>query len=160
MDSADELDRLLEQAEVQSGVVAGISHQVRTAMGLRDQPVLDQFEGEIFRLPLKSRLMILGPPGTGKTTTLIKRLGQKLDLESLDADERQLAESASHQRPHQSSWLMFTPSELLKQYLKEAFNREQVPASDAHIRTWLAYAMILLAILSAFYVVQMVVDFR
>ncbi|MBA6411766.1 ATP-binding domain-containing protein [Parahaliea sp. F7430] len=138
LDSADELDRLLEQAEVQGGVVAGISHQVRTAMGLRDQPVLDQFQGEIFRLPLKSRLMILGPPGTGKTTTLIKRLGQKLDLESLDADERRIAESASHQRPHQSSWLMFTPSELLKQYLKEAFNREQVPASDAHIRTWVS----------------------
>jgi predicted NACHT family NTPase len=75
----------LEQAETQSGISAGISHQVRTAMGLRDQPILDQFQGEIFRLPLDSQLIILGPPGTGKTTTLIKRLGQKLDIETLEA---------------------------------------------------------------------------
>lgn len=84
-------------------------------------------------------MIILGPPGTGKTTTLIKRLGQKLDLESLDADERRIAEAHSGTRPHQSSWLMFTPSELLKHYLKEAFSREQVPASNEHIRTWVSF---------------------
>ena len=138
-DSADELDQLLEQAEMQSGVSAGISHQVRTAMGLRDQPILDQFQGEIFRLPLNSQLIILGPPGTGKTTTLIKRLGQKLDIESLEAEEKRLTETSKDQAPHQSSWIMFTPSELLKHYLKEAFSREQVPASDSHIRTWISF---------------------
>lgn len=31
---------------------------------------------------------------------------------------------------------MFTPSELLKHYLKEAFDRELVPASDDRIKTW------------------------
>lgn len=139
VDSADELDRLLEQAEAQNGVVAGLSHQVRTAMGLRDQPILDQFQGEIFRLPLDSQLMILGPPGTGKTTTLIKRLGQKLDVDSLEAHERSFVESSKAQRSHQTSWLMFTPSDLLKHYLKEAFSREQVPASDTHIRTWVSF---------------------
>ncbi|SFG23822.1 ATP-binding domain-containing protein [Neptunomonas qingdaonensis] len=138
-ESADELDQLLEQAEAQSGVSAGISHQVRTAMGLRDQPILDQFQGEIFRLPLNSQLIILGPPGTGKTTTLIKRLGQKLDVESLEAEEKRFAETSKDQEQHQSSWIMFTPSELLKHYLKEAFSREQVPATDSHIRTWISF---------------------
>ncbi|ALZ75688.1 ATP-binding domain-containing protein [Rheinheimera sp. F8] len=136
LDNADELDLLLEQFDAKSGVVAGIRHQIRTAMNLRDQPILDQFQGEIFRLPLDSQLIILGPPGTGKTTTLIKRLGQKLDFEYLESDERHIAESGSRLRPHASNWLMFTPSELLKHYLKEAFSREQVPASDSHIRTW------------------------
>jgi hypothetical protein len=139
LDTADELDRLLEQAETQSGISAGISHQVRTAMGLRDQPILDQFQGEIFRLPLDSQLIILGPPGTGKTTTLIKRLGQKLDIETLEADEKRFIETPKNQVTHRSSWLMFTPSELLKHYLKEAFSRENVPASDSHIRTWTSY---------------------
>lgn len=138
-DAGDELDQLLEQAAAASGVQAGISHQIRTALGLRDQPILDQFQGEIFRLPLDSQLIILGPPGTGKTTTLIKRLGQKLDIDYLDENERYIAGAPGQSMPHASNWLMFTPSELLKHYLKEAFNREQVPASDARIKTWVSY---------------------
>ncbi|KPA19314.1 helicase UvrD, partial [Candidatus Magnetomorum sp. HK-1] len=40
---------------------------------------------------------------------------------------------------HHKSWIMFTPTELLKQYLKEAFNREEVPASEERIKTWSDY---------------------
>lgn len=138
-DVSDDLDRLLEQAALAEAVKAGISHQVRTAMGLRDQPILDKLQGDIFRRPLDSQLIILGPPGTGKTTTLIKRLGQKLDLDALEESERRLVASANGALSHEVSWMMFTPSELLKHYLKEAFNREQVPATDARIQTWEAY---------------------
>lgn len=139
LDAGDELDQLLEIVAASNGVKEGISHQTRTAMGLRDQPILDQFQGEIFRLPLDSQLIILGPPGTGKTTTLIKRLGQKLDVENLDEHERRLVAKSGQNMPHESNWLMFTPSELLKHYLKEAFSRELVPASDSQIKTWTAY---------------------
>jgi len=142
-DAGDDLDRLLEQAALADGVKAGISHQVRVAMGLRDQPILDKFQGGIFRRALDSQLIILGPPGTGKTTTLIKRLGQKLDLGALDDRERRIVESASRALPHEINWMMFTPSELLKHYLKEAFSREQVPATDARIQTWEAYRVTL-----------------
>ncbi|PTQ87167.1 ATP-binding domain-containing protein [Agitococcus lubricus] len=139
IDASDELDRMLEQAETASLVNQGITHQIRIAMGLRDQPILDQFQGDIFRLPLDSQLIILGPPGTGKTTTLIKRLGQKIDLENLEEDESRIASLSGQLGLHASNWLMFTPSDLLKHYLKEAFNKEQVPASDARIKTWGAY---------------------
>jgi transposase len=81
---------------------------------------LDQYQDEIFRLPLRKQLFILGPAGTGKTTTLIRRLGQKLDTAYLEPEERDLIQaiSASGGSSHRDSWLMFTPTELLKQYLK------------------------------------------
>lgn len=113
-------------------VVEGLRHQIRNAMALRDQAILDKFQDDIFRLPIDRQLIILGPPGTGKTTTLIKRLGQKLDWDALDEHERSLLDAAHYR----SRWVMFTPSELLKHYVKEAFSRENVPASDEHIKTW------------------------
>jgi hypothetical protein len=87
---------------------------------------------------LSSRLALFGPPGTGKTTTLIRRLGQKLDSENLDADELALVEEpdAPSAEPHVRSWLMFTPTDLLRQYVKEAFAREGIAASDHQIVTW------------------------
>lgn len=137
----DVLESLLAQESESANILEGIRRNVITKMGLRDQPILDQYQDEIFRLPLSSRLLILGPPGTGKTTTLIRRLGQKLDLAFLDEDERHIVEAASANNalPHSQSWLMFTPTELLKQYVKEAFAREDVPAPEERIRTWSDY---------------------
>jgi hypothetical protein len=137
----DLLGQLLAEETVKANIIDGVRRSVITKMGLRDQPVLDQYQDEIFRLPLDKRLLILGPPGTGKTTTLIRRLGQKLDTTFLDEGEQRLVEmvAAAQGTPHADSWLMFTPTELLKQYLKEAFAREGVPASDLRIRTWQEY---------------------
>lgn len=134
----DLLEQLLAEESQTANILEGIRRSVITKMGLRDQPILDKYQDEIFRLPLDKRLLILGPPGTGKTTTLIRRLGQKLDTAFLDEDEQRTVESvgSTNGSAHANSWLMFTPTELLKQYLKEAFAREGVPASDLRIRTW------------------------
>lgn len=141
-EAAPEVEDLLAQMLAveagQANVFEGMRRGVITKMGLRDQPVLDQFQDEIFRLPLNRRVLLLGPPGTGKTTTLIRRLGQKLVAQFLDEDEQRVVEEIGQalQVPHGKSWIMFTPTELLKQYLKEAFNREGIPAPDQNIRTW------------------------
>jgi DNA polymerase III delta prime subunit len=137
----DLLGQLLAEETVKANIIDGVRRSVITKMGLRDQPVLDQYQDEIFRLPLDKRLLILGPPGTGKTTTLIRRLGQKLDTAFLEEGEQRLVEVVATTQgvAHANSWLMFTPTELLKQYLKEAFAREGVPASDLRIRTWQDY---------------------
>lgn len=137
----DILGEVLAEESVSVNITEGIRRSVITKMGLRDQPILDQYQDEIFRLPLDQRLLILGPPGTGKTTTLIRRLGQKLDAGFLDEAERRLVETITSNQgtAHAHSWLMFTPTELLKQYLKEAFAREGVPAPDQNIKTWRDY---------------------
>lgn len=137
----DLLGKLFAEEGRAANIRDGIRRTVITKMGLRDQPILDQYQDEIFRLPLDKRLLILGPPGTGKTTTLIRRLGQKLDRESLGRDEQDIVGSAavSNGEAHERSWLMFTPTDLLKLYLKEAFAREGLPASDLQVRTWSDY---------------------
>lgn len=135
---SDVLDRILAEAGASANVIEGIRRNVITKMGLRDQPVLDKYQDEIFRMPLSSQLLILGPPGTGKTTTLIRRLGQKLDVDQLEGAEQALVRRLDEAdgAPHVQSWLMFTPTDLLKQYVKEAFAREGIAASEQRIRTW------------------------
>jgi hypothetical protein len=136
-DEADLLEAALAEDRAASIVVEGLRRNAITKMELRDQAILDQYQDEIFRLPLDTRLVILGPPGTGKTTTLIKRLGLKLDHEYLTDDEKEvIATTAAGSARHAQSWIMFTPTDLLRQYVKEAFARENIPASDERISTW------------------------
>lgn len=130
------LEALLSEESASENITDGIRRSVIDKMDLRDQPILDQYQDRIFRLPLDSQLLILGAPGTGKTTTLIRRLGQKADPDFLDDDEKRLLAQTNAEADHARNWIMFTPTELLKLYVKEAFSRENIPASDERISTW------------------------
>lgn len=118
-------------------VSEGLRRDALTAMELRIAPILDEFQDKIFRLPIDSQIAVLGPPGTGKTTTLVRRLRQKVDFAYLEEEERERVEDPDDAgSAHADSWLMFTPTELLRLYVKEAFGKEGVPVHDARLRTW------------------------
>lgn len=79
---------------------------------LADIPVVDSRQGEVWRTDIRRFIVITGAPGTGKTTTAIKRLAQKTDASALggevDVPEERLREWLGGPR----SWALFTPSEL------------------------------------------------
>ena len=113
-----------------------IRRKVVDRIALRDQPILDKFQGEIFRLPLDRQVVLFGPPGSGKTTTLIKRLAQKRTPDALTENEEKILSGYVRDNfARADSWAMFSPAELLKQYLSDAFNQEGVPDAG-NVRTW------------------------
>jgi hypothetical protein len=133
----DLLEELRAAAEAAATVHDGIRRGVIARMSLRDQAVLDQYQGEVFRLPMNRRLMLSGPPGTGKTTTLIRRLAQKRNIDEIGESDREvIPPERLSEFFHTENWIMFTPTELLKLYLKEAFACEGIAASDERVRTW------------------------
>lgn len=108
-----------------------LKREIVTSISLKDQPILDKFQDEFGRLPLKSTNLLIGSPGTGKTTTLIKRINYKSDsFHLLETDEIEL------NNEELKNWVMFTPNELLKNYLKEAMNKENLSATDNQVITW------------------------
>lgn len=133
-----ERERIIRQkAEEKFRGLLGLQRQVIEKMELRDQPVLDERQGAIFRLPLSSQIIITGAPGTGKTTTLIKRIAQKINPAFLELEDiSKIPPENVEEYIHSDNWVMFTPTELLKIYIKEAFNKESVAASDRLVKVW------------------------
>lgn len=131
------LQDLQEFDQSAAGKLKSLTKNIRSSMELRSQAALDQYQDNIFRLPINSQRIILGPPGTGKTTTLIKRLGQKLDTSDgiLADNELTLLRKLGKGAKGFSDWIMFTPSDLLKSYLVRAFNYEGIAVKD-NLQTW------------------------
>lgn len=128
---------LQERKANQEKIKLGLMKVVVDRVALRDQQILDANQGAIFRSEFSTSLIISGAPGTGKTTTLIKRISRLVNSDYLSEDEKQAvseAELLEHFSPN--NWILFTPNELLKIYLKEALGREGLATTDNHVRIW------------------------
>jgi len=103
---------------------------------LRDLPLLDEYQDKIKRTDFKNKnLIIEGGPGTGKTTSLIQRitfLTSPTIHEYINLNQSDLSLLNNRNK----SWIFFSPSELLRQYLKNFMAKESLSPSDDNVLVW------------------------
>jgi hypothetical protein len=102
-------------------------------------PVVDASQGEIWRLDIQRFIVISGAPGTGKTTTAIKRIAQKTDASALIESHEVTGISVDILRAWlqgPKNWALFTPSDLLRSYLQQALGQEGLAATEDRVPVW------------------------
>lgn len=144
---AEEINR--RKKELESFLKTRKRHVIDSS-GLRDQPILDEVQENIKRSEFKSRNLIIdGGPGTGKTTSLIQRitfLTSPTIKESFELSNRDLNLLTDRNK----NWLFFSPTELLRQYLKNFMAKESLSPSDENVLVWNDYKKVLFRRLSLF----------
>ncbi len=116
------------------------SKYIKDSAALRNKPILDPQQDKIRRSNiLKGSLIISGGPGTGKTTLLVQRITFLTSRTTLK-DYRNLSKSDSEILFNPSkNWIFFSPSKLLRHYLKEVMNNEGLSAHNENVVVWKDY---------------------
>ena len=118
---------------------------IRKNAELRYQPILDPWQEEVKRsLLFDGTMAIDGGPGTGKTTSLIQRMKFLTDHTAFEDYFPNLTEKQKNKLVEDKSWIFFSPSELLKQFLKNNMTREGLFANDETVKVWEDYKRTLL----------------
>ena len=124
---------------------------IRQQGKLRFNPILDPVQNRIKTQNLFNDVTIIidGDPGTGKTTTMIQRLKYLTDWDAIEEDFREGTNryglSAAQRNSLKTSidqdrdWVFFSPSELLKEYLKEAMDKEGLTKIGTKVWSWDEY---------------------
>jgi hypothetical protein len=125
----EELEVVVDEGEIRPPLLS---------LSLAQPLIPDAVQDELARLPLLARPLIIGPPGSGKTTALIRRLDFLISREAAEA-----AEPGSYARldertalPHAASWALFVPTGELLAYLRESFSALLIPGFDHGARAW------------------------
>ena len=135
---------LLEQQEELNKLTRFIREQGK----LRYNPILDPVQNQIKTSHLfdGTTIVIDGGPGTGKTTTMIQRLKYLTDEYAINEDaeqEKKRYHLTTAQRGslldairQNRDWMFFSPSELLKEYLADAMNKEGLTDTKSKVWNW------------------------
>lgn len=118
----------------------GKKRHIRDSSALRDQPHLDSIQEEIKRSKiLDGKIIITGGPGTGKTTSLIHRINFLISktIEDYKKDLTEVDKSILYDKSR--SWIFFSPSELLRHFLKNVMVNEDLNADDERVVVWEHY---------------------
>ncbi|MDR1052042.1 MAG: ATP-binding domain-containing protein [Deltaproteobacteria bacterium] len=126
---AEELDIVLDEGETRP----------RAAAPVLGQPhLLDIAQDEVLRRPFAGAQVILGHPGAGKTTTLVRRLDFLLSREALEAGQTGLSDKLDRQAggAHAGSWCFITSREPLGHYVRESLAGLGVPLAGENVFSW------------------------
>lgn len=110
---------------------------IRESTELRMQPILDPEQETIKRAKILDGMLIIdGGAGTGKTTTLIQRINF---LTAFTIGEYREDLSPEVINELEGSWRFFSPSRLLKQFLKNSMDSEGLNSNDRYTKVWSDY---------------------
>ena len=119
---------------------------IRKNAELRHQPILDPWQEEIKRSQIfDATIAIDGGPGTGKTTSLIQRIKFLIDEEAMADYLPDLTKEKKDKLFNQkTSWVFFSPNELLKLFLRNNMTSEGLEADDSRVLVWDDYKGVLI----------------
>lgn len=110
---------------------------IRESTELRMQPILDPEQETIKRSKILDGMLIIdGGPGTGKTTTLIQRINFLTDV-TIGQYRDDLSDDGINNLA--GNWRFFSPSRLLKQFLKNSMDSEGLNTNDQYTKVWSDY---------------------
>lgn len=116
----------------------GIVRKKRNTVALSNQ-ILSKEQDKLLGLPIDSRVCLLGAPGTGKTTTLVRRLKMKTSSEGLTDDETNTLQTSSIP-DLAGNWIFFTPTALLRTYVRNVLDDQNMGQLNRQITTWEDFA--------------------
>jgi len=134
----DEIIEKIDQAkEKKEEALKKMQSFIRRSAELRYQPVLDPWQEEVKRSFLfNGTVAIDGGPGTGKTTSLIQRMKFLTDAIAIEDYLPNLTQKQKDLLYDSNNWIFYSPSELLKQFLKNNMTKEGLLANDETVKVW------------------------
>lgn len=136
---------------LQQEEMSNLTKYIREQGKLRYNPILDPIQNRVKTSNLfdGKTIIIDGGPGTGKTTTMIQRLKYLTDDYAINEDAKEglgkyNLSSTQRQNLFDSidsgrDWIFFSPSELLKEYLADAMNKEGLTDTKSKVWSWKEY---------------------
>lgn len=140
------IDETLRVAQMQQEEMKNLTRFIRKQGQLRFNPILDPIQNKIKTSHLYDGVTVIinGGPGTGKTTTMIQRLkyltdelafNEEYNGKRFNLSDYQRETLLNLEKTHKD-WIFFSPSELLKQYLSNAMNKEGLSNTNTKVQNW------------------------
>jgi hypothetical protein len=141
--------------EERDNLINKIQNFIRKGYEMRYQPILDPIQDKMRRENIfdDNILIINGGPGTGKTISLVQRIKflisptiEKKD----DNDDEGYFKLGERQKNvlfgKKNNWIFFSPSELLKLFLRDTIVKEGLAANSQTVKVWETHKLSLITL--------------